>query len=266
MSEHDLQLRKSLSQNFLINKTILQRAVHKAEIQKGDRVFEIGPGLGALTLTLLEAGADVVAVEKDHSFAQILPNLLKEYSDRLEVIEGDALQYSIKQPMKMVSNIPFQITVPILSFIASNQKFFTTGSPIILFVQKEMGEKIVAQAGTKNNNPLALFCQFHFELKLLADVSRKSFFPIPKSDCTLLSLYPKNHLPLSHDQSLEFFSFVDNCFTHKRKMLRSTIKGSDLLQKIGQKETARPEDLSLNDYLLLFRLFTIQSEGKGSNN
>ncbi len=261
LASHQLKLRKSLSQNFLVERELLERIVQESNVRQGDRVFEIGPGLGALTLSLLEAGASVVAIEKDTAFAGWLPKLLKEYKDRLQVIEGDALQYSFTEKMKVVSNIPYQITVPILNFLATQR---TLISQITLLLQKEVGEKMMATPGSKKNIPLALFSQFYFDLIPLFEVSKKHFFPVPKVDSIVLVLDPKETLPLPSHQIESFFSFIDKCFTHKRKMLRSTLKRTDYFEKIGVNVTARPEDLSLEDYLLLFGLFSTQSEGNST--
>ena len=231
--------------------------MHASNVCKGDHVLEIGPGLGALTKTLLEIGTTVLAVEKDSSFTQLLLELLFEYKDRFTLIEGDILKTPLTQPMKVVSNIPFQITVPILTLLATHRHLF---SDITLLVQKEMAEKICALKGSKLNNPLAIFTNFFFHLQFLFEVSKTNFYPVPKIDCAVISLKPKKALLLDTAYHDLFFSFVKKCFTHKRKMLRSTLKTTTGLEK----ENARAEDLGVEDYVLLFTTLCLPSQSQGT--
>ncbi len=254
LGTHKLRLQKGLSQNFIIEKNILDKIVSSADIKKDDLVLEIGPGLGAITRTLLEKGAKVTAVELDKAFAIALNDVLNPWVDQLTVIHGDILDQEFSTPMKVVSNIPFQITSPIFSFLAQRRHLF---QEIVLVIQDDMATRIQSKAGTKLNNSFAIFSQFYFSIKTLFKISNHCFFPKPKIDCAVISLKPHANLLLPEMDHDKFFSFVRGCFAHKRKMLRSTQKHLGIqneLIKIGHKETARAEDLSLRDYITLFRI------------
>ena len=254
LKAHQLRLNKGLSQNFLIEKPVIERLIKAANIQKGDLVLEIGPGLGAITRTLLESGANVYAVEKDKGFSEALPNILEEWESSLEVVHGDILQTIIDKPMKVVSNIPFQITSPIVTMLANNRHLF---SDIAIVIQDDMATRMQSKNGSKQNNSFAIYTQFFFTIKPLFKISNSCFFPKPKIDCAAISLTRKEKLLLPNREHEAFFIFVRKCFKHKRKMLRSSNKVvniGELLPKIGLKETARAENLSLDHFVSLFLL------------
>lgn len=259
LRNHELRLRKSLSQNFIIDKNILKHIADVASIKQQEVILEVGPGLGAITRTLLEKGARVCCVELDRGFANLLPEILSDFEGSFSLIEGDILKQEFEEPMKVVSNIPFQITSPLLDYFSKHSSLF---SKLYLVVQDDLCDRMLATSGSRQNNAFALYCQFYFTLKKHFRISRTSFFPIPKVDSALVSLIRKDQYPLPAENHDDFFSLIRRGFQQKRKMLRSSLKDlpvSEALKSLGLKETSRPEDLSLDEYVSLF-LFISSAE------
>ena len=245
--------KKSLSQNFLIDGNIIRKIVELANIQPGDKVLEIGPGPGALTAALLEAGAHVTAVEKDRLFAHELHRL---QNGHLEVIEADFLDLNLEHELdirsfKVVGNLPYSITTPIL------EKICTTGCFSFTFmVQKEFATRLTASPGNKEIGSITIFVQSHAEIKGSFPVSRKCFYPAPSVDSTVLTLqFKKEHDPA------EFFTMVRRAFQQRRKMITSSLKSlfpqekiREALKEANASTEARPETLSLEQWRTLFRV------------
>jgi 16S rRNA (adenine1518-N6/adenine1519-N6)-dimethyltransferase len=252
--DEGFKLKKGLSQNFLIDQNIVDKIVLAADIKSGDVVLEIGPGSGALTASLLDKGAVVYAVEFDHSASSILRKYLG-HNDRFHLIEGDILDTDLSfLPMgtKIVSNLPYHITSPIIALIADKG---TTFSSSILMVQKEMADRIMAEAPSRNRSSFSVFTDYFFEKKFLFVVKPGCFIPKPKVDSVIISLVQKRSLPLKNSD--EFVAFVRKAFSQKRKMISSVMKEfpiAELLTQIGCNHQARPEELSLKNFLDLYCL------------
>jgi 16S rRNA (adenine1518-N6/adenine1519-N6)-dimethyltransferase len=244
--------KKSLSQNFLIEKNTLAKLVSLAHITKDDTVLEIGPGLGAITLSLLEKGAKVIAIELDHQLTLFLKESI--VNPHFTLIEGDFLKVpldTLPSPMKLVANIPFQITSPIFSRLATYRNLF---SSIHLVVQKDLALRAIAQKGSGKNGPFALFCQYYFHCKILSSISAANFYPKPSIDASYIELLPKTSLPF--ENSTLFFAFIHSLFHKKRKMIRSSLSHphlEELLSKKSLSSTIRPQELSLDDCIYLFQ-------------
>jgi 16S rRNA (adenine1518-N6/adenine1519-N6)-dimethyltransferase len=249
LDQIDAAPKKGLSQNFLIDGNILRKIVHAAAIEKDDRVLEIGPGPGALTQELLKAQARVVAIEKDHKFARALHRL--QIDGRLEVHEADFLTFPIAErlrgyaPMKVVANLPYNITTPIIERLCEHSSLFSSAW---VMVQKEVAERIVAKPGTKEMSSLTIFLRTYCESRIALKVSRHCFLPAPKVDSCVIQL--NFHKPAMNDPH-SFLSMVRRAFQQRRKMLRSTLQ-------IRQEPFAslRPEALSFEDWLALYELLT----------
>jgi len=247
-------LKKGLSQNFLIDQNIVDKIITAATITPGDVVLEIGPGSGALTASLLDKGAIVYAVEFDPSASSILRKYLGD-NENFHLIEGDILEADLSfLPIgtKIVSNLPYHITSPIIALIADKGSMFSTS---ILMVQKEMADRIMAEAPSRNRSSFSVFTDYFFEKKFLFVVKPGCFIPKPKVDSVIISLIPKRNLPL--ENSNDFVAFVRRGFSQKRKMLSSVLKEfpiAELLAQIGCNHQARPEELSCKNFLDLYRL------------
>lgn len=247
--------KKSLSQNFLIDDNVVHKIVRSADVQKGESIIEIGPGPGALTQALLKAGAHVFAIEKDDQFAKALFRL-QTSDERLHVFAGDALEFPLERipAKKVVANLPYHITTPILERL-----FKAKIQSMTLMVQKEMADRLFAEPGTKEISSLTIFIRFYADLIGRFDVSASCFHPKPKVDSSVITLRLRD-APL--DEPEEFFRIVRTAFQQRRKtMARSLASLSNpgqtqaLLIQIGIRPDARPEMLSLDQWLLFYRAF-----------
>lgn len=249
-----LKAKKTLGQNFLVNRGILDKIMAVAEIIKSDTVLEIGPGTGILTEKLAEKvrstgsgqAGRVVAVEKDRQL--IMPLRERFKNSNTEIAEGDILKFNpIRHSLtandyKVVGNIPYYITSHLLKTIFEE---WPTPKSIVLMVQKEVAQRIMAKP--PHMNLLALSVQFYSEPKIISYVSRGSFRPMPKVDSAIVSLKPKAER-LKPEQREKFFKIIKTAFAGKRKQLKNTI-GLEILNKAGIKPKSRPEELSLEDWL-----------------
>lgn len=237
--------KKSLSQNFLVDPNIVRKIIQTAEIAPGDFVLEIGPGPGALTQALLKNGAHVFAVEMDRLFAR---ELARFQNGRLSVYETDFLIFPMEilpKPIKVVANLPYHITTPVLEKL-----FISSFSSLTIMVQKEVATRMTARPGTKEFGSLSLFVQYYAKIHSSFSVSSRCFYPRPKVDSGLVRL---DAIPTPQ---IDPFPLIHPAFQHRRKMLTSSLsypkeqikKG---LTAIGIRSDARPEMLSLDQWLKL---------------
>jgi 16S rRNA (adenine1518-N6/adenine1519-N6)-dimethyltransferase len=259
----DRKPNKRLSQNFLIDGNIVKKIVASGHVQPMDLVVEIGPGPGVLTEALLEAGARVIAVEKDSVFARELPRL-EQKPGQLEVFEQDVLKFPLASILKerlvpgtkakVIANLPYHLTSPIFDLILPLNGLI---SDVVVMIQKEVAERIVSSNGSKNYSAFSIFCQFFSDPHMLFPVSPNCFFPKPKVTSAVIHCAlkePKKSLDIA-----QFFSFIKTIFSTRRKMLTSSLKsyGShehllQILDACSINHKARPEELSLDTLIGLF--------------
>ncbi len=252
--------KKSLSQNFLIDGNIVRKIVAASKVEKGDFVIEIGSGPGALTEALLEAGAQVLAIEMDTAFADKLKRL-QTADQRLEIVEADILtfplhNYKTDKKAKVISNLPYHICSPILGKLLPLSDQF---SSMTLMVQKEFAERMAAKEKCSAYSPLSLFVQSYSTVQDYFLVSPRCFFPAPQVESAVITVRLKPvETPLD-----DFFSFIKTAFQQRRKTLSSSLRQFSSKEQIQLKlkelhcnPQARPEDLSLEEWRGLFtRLF-----------
>lgn len=258
LSESNIKPKKSLSQNFLIDGNIVRKIIQTAKVEPGDIVLEIGPGPGSLTEALLQAQATVIAVEKDTVFAE----KLKRFSSlgNLQIHSEDFLKFPLdslpsEKKIKVIANLPYHITTPILAYLFSNSHLF---SSITVMVQKEVGQRMCAKPNTKEYGSLSLFLNF-FSTPLYAfSVSHNSFFPKPKIDSAVIHLTINTPRNLDHKA---FFIIARKSFTMKRKMLTSSLKefySKDVIEKalikLNLSPNARPSELSCENWIDFYNL------------
>jgi len=241
--------KKSLGQNFLVNKGVVQKILNAAEITNSDLVLEIGTGKGGLTEELRKKANRVIAIEKDHRLINDLKNTFREFSN-VEIIEDDVLKFDpysiIHIPYKIVANIPYYITSHLLKTIFEK---WPMPELVVLMVQKEVAQRIVAKP--PEMNLLALSVQFFAEPKIISYVSRGSFRPIPKVDSAIIRLVPRREARITDQEFREkFFKLAKTAFAGKRKQLKNTV-GAEILGKAGIRPESRPEELFLEDWLKL---------------
>ena len=250
--------KKGLSQNFLIDGNIIRKIVAAANVEPGDIVLEIGPGPGSLTQALLEAGARVIAVEKDQILAKALERL-KDPSNSLEIFCDDILTFPLEahlpagSKVKVIANLPYHLTTPIIAELISKRELF---SSLTLMVQEEVARRFVAVPHTKEYSSFTVFLEFYSNPRYAFFVSHHCFYPEPKVDSAVVVLDLKQ--PPLVDERL-FFQLTRTSFEHRRKMLRASLRDlydpakiSEALESIGQNPLARPENLTLDDFLRLY--------------
>jgi 16S rRNA (adenine1518-N6/adenine1519-N6)-dimethyltransferase len=248
--------KKSLSQNFLIDSAIIRKFVTFAEVSQGDQVLEIGPGAGAITQELLARGAHVLAVEKDSVLAKHLERMQTE-DGRLEVVCGDVLEFpleTLRGKWKVVSNIPYQITAPILEALCESAALFES---VTLVIQKEVGDRISAKPRTKMMGSLTIFVQFYTEFVGAFPIAAACFYPKPDVESMALKLRFRRELP-DIDPKV-FFPVVRAAYQQRRKMLTTSLKEmcpniGKALEAAGVSMKARPEELSLEEWVIIVRL------------
>ena len=219
---------KHWGQNFVIDANTVRRIVRLADLRPEDVVVEIGPGLGSLTLALLPQVARVVAVEIDANLAAALPGTVAAfapaYSDRLDVVAADAMTVRTlpdPQPTALVANLPYNISVPVvLSFLEA----FPTLRRVLVMVQLEVAERLVAPPGNKTYGTPSLKAAWYAEAKLAGTVSRTVFWPSPNVDSGLVALN-RREPPQTPASRKEVFACVDAAFAQRRKTLRAALAG-----------------------------------------
>ena len=271
VNRYFMHAKKNLGQNFLVDIGAIKGIVAAADIQPGDQVIEIGPGIGSLTEQLLLAGAKVLAYEVDQDLPDILHNELPQtvdnqpLTDRFKLVMKDVLKANfiedtagfldLNKPVKIVANLPYYITTPIIfDLINSDLKFVS----LTLMMQKEVAERLVAHPKTKAYGPLTIAVQSRMKVKLAEEVKSSSFLPRPKVDSAVVVL-----TPLSDKYNIEdekFFNHVVKvCFSQRRKTLsnnlKTFIKDKDkrekLITDLGFDLHVRPEELTINDFITL---------------
>lgn len=260
LKERGLFPKKGLSQNFLIDGNIIRKIIALAAIQPGDFVIEIGPGPGALTQLLLEQGSHVLAIELDTRFAQELSRLQTK-DKRLEVLCSDALKVPYKDILrgksgKIVANLPYHITTPLLVELLP---LYPHIESLTLMVQQEFAKRMYAQVGTSDYSSLTLLVGFYAKIVDHFVVGPNCFYPKPSVHSSVVhcQLTP----PALIEEGEAFFRLTRTAFQHRRKMLRAALKElyapqavEQALTALGASSTARPEELSLHQFIDLFRL------------
>jgi len=259
MNKTKVYLKKSLGQNFLRDENIARKIISSLSLNSDDYVLEIGPGTGMLTKYLIEQAKRVVAVEIDKNLVQ---KLLKQFCtyDNLFLYHDDILKISFKeilrgnQSWKVVANLPYHITSPVLFKLFDHRTFFDSAT---LMIQKEVAQRIVAQPKSKNYGILSVFSQLYAEVKILFEISHHVFFPKPEVSSAVVKWKFKQTEPLDQQEDDLFRRIVKGSFSQRRKMLRNSLRSVfnnevDLTQ-INFDLEQRPEDVSVQGFIELTR-------------
>jgi len=253
---------KKLGQNFVIDGNTVRRIVKVAAVQAGDTVVEVGPGLGSLTLGLLEVGASVVAVEIDDRLAAQLPLTvqLMQPGAELTVILADALKINELpgEPSRLVANLPYNVSVPVLLHLLEHFASIRAG---VVMVQAEVGERLAAAPGSKIYGSPSVKAAWYGAFRTAGKVSRQVFWPVPNVDSILIAFERRAEPLESEELRLATFALVDGAFQQRRKMLRQSLSGvlgdstqaTVVLEAAGIDPTERGEQLTVNHFLAIAR-------------
>ena len=250
--------KKHLGQNFLYNPSIIERIIQAAELGPSDLVVEIGPGPGKMTRMLMERVEKVIAIELDNHLYEKLRKELAGH-DNIELIHGDALDFPYENlpEFKVVANIPYYITTPIIFRLLDSRKNLKS---MTLTVQKEVAERIVAGPGGKDYGVLSIMVQYHAKPHLEFIIPKESFRPSPKVDSALIHIETLAG-PSVDVRNEEIFSrTVKTAFSQRRKMLSNSLKGlrediKEWLFKAGIDPNRRPETLSIEEFAKLANIY-----------
>ena len=253
----DLKPSKSLGQNFVIDSNVCTKIVRTAAVGPNDIALEIGPGLGSLTLALLESAASVVAVEIDSRLAQQLPITVAnhfEHPENLTVLNQDALtiQTLPVDPTVLVANLPYNVSVPVLLHLLEKFGSLRTG---VVMVQAEVADRLAAKPGTKEYGIPSVKAAWWAEVKGAGSVSRSVFWPAPNVDSKLVS-FTRRQTPGDEELRRKVFTIIDAAFAQRRKMLRSALSSlygsssaaEQILQRADIDPTLRGEALEITGF------------------
>ena len=260
----DVTPTKKLGQNFVIDANTVRRIVRVAKVAPGDVVVEVGPGLGSLTLGLLEADAAVVAVEIDRRLAAQLPvtaaTAAPDAAARLTVLHADALAVPEPpaEPSRLVANLPYNVSVPVLLHFLEHFPGIRSG---VVMVQAEVGYRVAAEPGSKVYGAPSVKAAWYGSWRTAGTVSRQVFWPVPNVDSVLVAFERHAEEPGDEELRRRTFRLVDAAFQQRRKMLRQALSpvfgdsatASAALEAAGLAPTLRGEQLGVAEFIALAR-------------
>lgn len=253
-AELDLRPTKKLGQNFVIDPNTIRRIVSQAHLKNDDVVVEIGPGLGSLTLGILEVADSVIAVEVDPKLASILPRTVEPHlgSKSLQLIEADALRVTElpAEPTALVANLPYNISVPVLLHFLET---FPSIQKALVMVQAEVAHRLAAKPGGKEYGAPSVKLEWFGNARLAGNVGRSIFWPVPGVDSALV-FFERGE---ARDGQSEVFEVIDAAFAQRRKTLRQALSGwagsaqraEELLVAAGISPSARGEELGIDEFI-----------------
>jgi len=262
MADKKFRYKKGLGQNFLHDTVKIERMISAINPDKGDVFLEIGPGSGNLTKRLAPKVKKIFAVELDTEAIDKLKNAAGG-SDNLEIINADILETDLRHfvpknvKLRVIGNIPYYITTPIIEKIIAGKKDI---ADFYLTVQKEVGERMSAEAGSKTYGSLSVYCQYHSDVKYEFTIGRKAFFPIPDVDSAFISMKFEKKEPFDVKNEEIFFKLTRGGFEQRRKMLGNNIKRvfglndalvKDILEKCGVSVNARAEEVTIGQFAMI---------------
>lgn len=252
LNQYDLHAKKRFGQNFIIDPSVVEKIARSCGANSNTTVLEIGPGLGALTQQLAMVAKEVISIEIDQDMVEILNNECE--LENVTIVHQDFLDYDLsqlkdKEDIVVCANVPYYITTPILfKLIESELKI----RQITLMVQKELGQRLVADINTKEYNALSVMMATLFDFKTVMNVNKRSFYPSPKVDSVVVALLRK----ADYSEYKEFFSFVKKAFTQRRKTLVNNLKDeidiTGVLESLGHSVMIRPQQLTQAQFLEIY--------------
>ncbi len=267
IAAHGFTFNKNLGQNFLIDANVLENIVEAAGVDEHTGVIEIGSGAGVLTQALAQRAGKVVSIELDKRLIPILQATLKEY-ENVQIIQGDALKIDMHKiikdafeglSVKVIANLPYYITTPIIMGLLENKMNIES---IVVMIQKEVAERMVAAPGTKDYGALSVAVQYFTSPSMVSIVSPHCFIPQPKVASAVIKLQRLKEPPVKVQSEKYFFSTVKAAFGQRRKTLLNALANAgvfgktkeqikQILENIDIKENQRGETLSMQEFAKL---------------
>lgn len=274
MKKYKIKANKNLGQNFLIDDNVLQDIADGANLTQDDLVIEIGPGLGSLTKLLLEKAKKVICIELDSKMVRILKERFVAYSN-LEIINEDVLKINLNEliksekeldsqikNVKVVANLPYYITTPIIMKLVENNLDIES---ITVMIQKEVAERLIAIPGTKDAGAITYTVYYYCEGKKIREVENTCFIPAPEVTSEVINLKLRNKPGVDVKDKKVMFNIIKSAFMQRRKTLANALvnvgvfqnkeQAVEVLKKMGLREDIRAENLKLEDFAKLTDLF-----------
>lgn len=258
LDEHGLRPSRALGQNFVVDPNTVRRIAGLSGVEPGGRVLEIGPGLGSLTLALVERGADVTAVEVDRHLLPVLDSVLADSTPGVTVVQADAMEVDLvgllgdRGPWRLAANLPYNVGTQILLRLLEEAPALTGG---VVLVQREVAERLVAGPGDDAYGIPSVKVAWWSDAELAGRVPPTVFHPRPRVDSGLVT-FERREPPGDEELRARVFSLVDAGFGQRRKMLRrslASILDPEAFDRSGVAPTARAEELALDDWVRLAR-------------
>lgn len=266
LKKYNIKAAKSLGQNFLINEEVVNKIVECSEITKEDLIIEIGPGLGTLTKELLERAGKVICIELDNKMIQILQDRFSLY-DNFELINNDVLKVDLQELIKeekqigkiknakVVANLPYYITTPIIMKLLENKLDLES---ITVMIQKEVADRLIAIPGKKNTGAITYSVYYYADSEDILEVPNNSFIPEPEVTSKVIKLKIRKESIVQPTNVDKMFKVIKNAFMQKRKTLINSLnntglinnkeQGIEILRKLDINENVRPEELSIEEF------------------
>lgn len=274
MKKYNIKANKNLGQNFLIDDTALQDIVNGANIEENDLVIEIGPGLGSLTKLLLEKARKVICIELDKKMVKILKERFSIYKN-LEIINDDVLKINLDELIKLekendiniknikvVANLPYYITTPIIMKLIENNLDIES---ITVMIQKEVAERLIAIPGSKETGAITYTVYYYCECKKIREVDNTCFIPEPEVTSEVINLKIRKEPAIKVKDKKVMFNIIKSAYMQRRKTLVNSLtnvgvfqnkeQGVKTIKKLGLREDIRPENLKIEDFAKLTDAF-----------
>ena len=274
MKKYKIKANKNLGQNFLIDDNVLQDIADGANIDENDLVIEIGPGLGSLTKLLLEKARKVICIELDKKMVKILKERFSIFKN-LEIINDDVLRINLDKliktekennnyikNVKVVANLPYYITTPIIMKLIENNLDIES---ITVMIQKEVAERLIAIPGTKETGAITYTVYYYCECKKIREVDNTCFIPEPEVTSEVINLKVRKDTPIQVKDKKVMFNIIKSAYMQRRKTLVNSLtnvgvfqnkeQGIEILKKLGLREDVRPESLKIEDFAKLTDVF-----------
>ena len=278
MKQNGIRANKSLGQNFLINKDVLESIVNSSEISKDDMVIEIGPGLGTLTKYLLEKAGEVLCIEIDSKMIKILNNRFNQY-ENFEIINEDVLKVDLNKiisekkrqgkvkKVKIVANLPYYITTPIIMKLLEDKLDIES---ITVMIQKEVAERLIAVPGEKETGAITYTVYYYCESEKIMEVPNSSFIPEPEVTSEVIKMELRSKPAVEIENPKIMFMIIKSAFMQRRKTLLNALtntkvflskeEGLEILKKLNLGENIRAENLSIQDFCNIAKIIIEKSK------